>query len=458
MTKPCASLRVFRRQTVLLIAVFFMLPITAKGRENSVTAGLAVREGYDSNMHRTDENHVLQWTTTLTPSLNFVSQGQSDRLDLSYAPGLQVVDHESSEPGVDKPADFAERSVNHDLTIKAEKDLARDLQFLLSEEYIKADDPDLRPHFMWEPDRGLYVSETIERRRYWTNAASLAMRYAYAKDSSLAIGYDNRRLENEDANLAGGYDRHHPTVTIDHRFNEQWRTVAGYAYTKANFQQAETLSATATPTDDLVSHNPTLEVDYNPWLHATAFGSYSFDKYEYQNGLRDGYHLNDSRLGWRQELGPKSTADLSAGYSQTNWDAGGSEGGLGFEGHVATTLGQTTVSCGAAKGFEARYFDGTDSGLSKYWRLQAALMYQLTQNLTTDLSASYRKDKFIEARQGIEEDVSQVATGCSYKLSRWAILSLHYIFHNLTTTADIGDYDDHRLFLELRTSRELWRW
>lgn len=461
MTKQGASLRVPRRLTVLLISVFSMLPCLAAGRENSVTAGLAVREGYDSNIHRTEENHVLQWTTTIIPSLDFISKGQTDRFSLLYAPSLQVVDHESAEPGVDKPADFAEQTVNHELTINAEKTLVKDLQLLITEEYVKADDPDLRPRPMFEPAHGVYVSESIERRRYWTNAAALAMRYTYAQDSTMAIGYDNSRLENEDARLPGSYDRHHPTLTVDHHFNEQWRTVAGYAYTKADFQQAEiSLPAIAT-TDDLIIHNPTMELDYNPWPHATAFGSYSLEKYHYQDSLRDDYDINDGRLGWRQEFGHHSTAALSAGYSQTNWDDGGSDGAFNFDGHVTTTLGLANVSCGAAKGFEPRYFDGTSNGLSKYWLLEAAFSYQLTQDLTADLAASYREDEFLEARQGIEEDVTQAATGFSYRLNRWAALSLRYIFHDFATTADIsdlgGDYNDHRLFMEIRATKELWR-
>lgn len=462
MTKQGVSLRVSRWLAVLLMAVFYMLPLPAEGRENSVTAGLAVREGYDSNIGRTEENHVLQWTTDIIPSLDFVSQGQTDHLALSYAPSLRVVDHESAEPGVDKPADFEQRSINHALSIDAEKFLGKDLHFLFSEDYVKSDDPDLNPRRVEDPERGVYISETIERRRYWTNAASLAMRYTYAQESSLAIAYKNSQLENADKQLAGSYDRHQPTITIDHRFNEQWRTLAGYAYTKANFQQAEGPLADDAITDDLVNHNPTLEVDYNPWPHATAFGSYSFQQYRYQNSNDRDYDVNDGRLGWRQDLGPNTTASLSAGYAQADWDAGESEGAFAYEGSISTTQGHATVACGAEKGFEARYYDGTASGLSKYWLVETSLMYQLTQNLTTDLGASYREDNFLEARRGVEEDVMQASAGFSYNLSRWATLSLSYIFRDLSTTndgsSDDGAYDTHRLFLELRTSKELWRW
>lgn len=461
MSKQYAYLRVARRLAVLIVTIFSMLPFAATGRENSVTAGLALREGYDSNIRRTDENHVLQWTTTITPSLDFLSLGQTDRLSLSYAPGLRVVDHESAEPGVDKPANFKKSSMEHALTINAEKFLGKDFQVLLSEYYVKSDDPDLRPRLIWEPESGVYISENVERGRYWTNAASLAMLYTYAQDSTLAIAYVNSRFEQEEAQQAGSYERHLPTVTISHRINEQWRTVAGYAYTKADFQQAEAPLVTTANTDDLVSHNPTLEVDYIPWLHSTVYGLYSFQKFDFQNDLKDDYQINEGRLGWRQAIGPQSNVDLSAGYAKTDWDAGGSVNAFSYEGHFVTTRGQATLSFGAAKGFDARYYEGTSSGLSEYWLLQAAIKYQHTQNLATDLSVSYREDKFLEEQQDIDEDVIQAAAGLSYKLGQWASLSLRYIFRDRTTAGYIGasrDYDAHRLFLELKTSKELWRW
>ncbi len=58
-------------------------------RQNTVSGSIALRQGYDSNVNRTDTGEIEEWTTALIPSINITSKGRRDSLNLTYSPSYK---------------------------------------------------------------------------------------------------------------------------------------------------------------------------------------------------------------------------------------------------------------------------------------------------------------------------------------------------------------------------------
>jgi uncharacterized protein (PEP-CTERM system associated) len=113
----------------------------------------------------------------------------------------------------------------------------------------------------------------------------------------------------------------------------------------------------------------------------------------------------------------------------------------------------------SSAGHDEQKFDGSsDDGLSKYWDMKGSMAYNLLKDLSTTLSLKYREDNFIE--RTIEEKEKYFESGCtlSYAFSQWYKLSIGYTFSQTEADVASNEYEDNRIFVELRATKDLWKW
>ncbi len=460
---------------LLLALLYTLVPASeSQARTNSFSASISIREGYDSNPERALEHQEEDLTTTVSPSFDFTSQGRRDNISISYAPGLQYSEDEDNSGR--SHSSYADE---HHLLIGVERTFWQNFQLSLSEAFILTNDPYLQEYYSETPGERGIVSEDVEQRTFWTNAATVSLGWNYSQGSNLTLSYANHVYEQEDDAFEGDYERHNPSINLEQRLSPKWSTTISYGHSKAKFEEAS-----AQETDDpnipeagrpadIENNDAAFGIYFTPTQH-TAFlinGSYGNNKFEEALGEdpENDYEVYNGQIGWRQTLGHSIGFELSAGQSTVDWDTDSrpNEDAFSYEGEITKTMDRGSISFGGRGGFEDLYYNGTNDGLSRFWLLETALDYQLQQQLTVNLSGSYRNDTFPsrdEEGNDIKEDLVQVGLGFSYDINRWSSLQLRYSFRQSETDEDSNNdesddkYDVHRLFLEVRISKEIWRW
>ena len=456
-----SSTRHGRNTHLFVVSLVLVAALPAWARENSLNAGLSLLEGYDSNLESTPTDHIYQWTTTVSPTFSFLTRSQTDQLGLTFTPSLRFVNSETNRPGVEEASGFDKRTEEYQLQLDAQKTFAKDYQILLNESYYKGDDPYVQNVPLWDKDRNIYISETIQRRRYYTNNVSLGTKYAYGRGSSLSLAYSNSIYDNYE--LRGGYKRDNVYFASEHFFDNQWKSHFSYSFTYGDFEDEVKTPAIPDSVDivDITTNEATAGLDYVLSPHSTILTSYGYLNQHFERAFTD-YQVHTATLGLRQELGPGSTLVLSLGPSYVQAESGTTT--LTYSGEWRNKLRAAQCNVGFEGGYDQRYYDATGYGFTKYWLTKASLDMPLSSSSTTSLFTIFRRDRSADVDQGnLREDEWQAGTTLTYQLTQYAGLSLRYVYLKLNTNRDINNtgqddsYDDHRLFLELKASSQLWR-
>jgi hypothetical protein len=227
-------------RVISLLACFGLLvPEITNARVNSLTGSISIREGYDSNIFRTQNNEISGWTTTITPTLELSSQGENNTLSIGYAPGFSF-EHETEEDTID-----------HRFYLRGDKDFSKDFRASLQETYIRSSNTYIESETLQIEEVRL-IREYNRIDRLWTNTLSVQMDYEYAKESVFTLSYANHILEHLNITDADDYMRHNPRVFLSYQISPMWGFETLYSYIKGDFDESE----------DRTIHNPGLRINY----------------------------------------------------------------------------------------------------------------------------------------------------------------------------------------------------
>ena len=424
-----------KTRKIVLIAVCciptMMLTQAKAERQTTVSGGLSVRQGYDSNINRTNTNETEEWSTALSPTLSIISIGRRDSLNFNYSPSY-VYNYRTDDGQFD-----------HALSLAANRAMSERWQLSVHDTFEKSDDSTLGRDETRDTSYRVNLSENLTRNRYWTNYLGLNSSWQYRQNSSLALGYNHSILENDGPNQ--DYQRHDASISIDHEINQHWQVGADYSYTLGDFDQY-----------DSRQHNTDARLTYRLTPHKSIYGQGSFRTENYSNN-KSGYDSVGGRLGYSQQIDQRSDIDLGAGFSSTDREGGSSTGAFDYSLAYRRQLEKGVFTVDGAGGFDDQQFNGENDGLSKFWSIKSVLGYQLTEKLTSSIYALYRKDKYIEQVPERDEDSYEAGGRLDWAFSRWYAAGLRYVYHKLDSNIANLDYDDHRLYLTLSASKELWK-
>lgn len=419
--------------TLLFFLIFLTPPNVHAARETNITGSIALRQSYDSNIDRTDSNTRSEWTSTLAPALTLTSSGRDDHISFSYEPGF-VFNHRTDEDRID-----------HHLSLDADKNLSAHWRTAIHDSFTRSDDT-LSAEGTEPAEGDVALSENRERARFRTNSFSATTEFQYAQESLLSLGYSHQMLDNDDSDL-GDYRRHNPNMSISHRFNHQWRSDLSYGFTKGNFDLS----------NDIKTHDSSLRVNYQMTPANTIFGNYGFTKTNYENNPDD-YTVQSGSLGWGHDFSQFTTLQVSGGTSYADREIGANESGATYSFSLNRELQHGSFSFTGDGGFDELHYNGTSDGISRFWSLQGALTYQLLEKVSSSINGLFREDNYLERAPEEKEKTYGGGITFSYAFHRWYTLSLNYMYRHLDADIDVNDYDDHRLFLALAVTKELWRW
>lgn len=407
----------------------FSLVNQAESRTSILNGSISLRQEYDSNIDRTRDNELSEWTTTFSPEVRLTSEAEKDKLVFSYSPGV-VYNHRTDEERFDHYLDFS-----------GNRQLSSTLGASFSETYVRAEDP------YSDEESGIVLADNRGRNRYWTNRFSTGLDYLYARDSLLSVGYAHQVLDNTGQNRQD-YKKHNPFLSISYSFSPQWQGGLSYAYTKGKFDQS----------DDLEQNDAGLTVTFLTDPHDRIFGRYGIIDTEY-DGAKTDYTINSLSLGWEKDLDRQTSLSASGGVSLLSRDVGDDKESFFYELSLSREINRGSVALAADGGFDQQQFNGSATdGLSRYWAVRGDLRYQLLKDLDANFLLKYREDDQLERIPEEEEKFYEGGAGLTYGFSKFYALSLRYVFTRRDAENASNDYHDNRVYLELRGAADLFRW
>lgn len=409
----------------------------ANARVSSLTGSISIREGYDSNIDRTQNNEISGMTTTISPTLQLNSQGEYDTVSIGYSPGFSF-DHKTDENHVD-----------HHFYLSGNRNFTKLLQGSLRETFIQSEDTYIESETLQLEGIRL-IREYNRKDRLWTNTLSMQMAYEYAMGSIFTMSYANHILHHLTSTTGNDdYIRHNPLASLSYQINHQWDFEVFYGYIKGDFDVS----------DDLTTHNPGIRLNYHHTPASNLYGTYVLRDTNYSGNQREDYRIHDVSLGIDHEINPETKVTLSVGATRVDRSIANNENGFNASVNLTKSTKKGSFNITGKSGFDESNFSGEDKGLSRYWSTRCSFAYQLTEQNNLDVFAGVRDDDYKQSIIGNDEKTYYGGGSLSFAFARWYTVSLGYNYLRFETddpTRD--DYVDHRIYLAFAAAKELWRW
>jgi len=417
------------------MAMLLIIPFEADASSRKTFRGeVSVEQGYESNIDRVPRDAESEHESRVSPRMVYTRDTQTSSFSLSYAPSL-VYSYRTKDERVDHQAAAS-------YSIQALKRLG----FNFSNTYRLSDDPYTFTEAE-EIDGEIELSDRRGRRRYWINSFSSSMNYAYAQESIVSMGYNNRVLRNRDDEYTD-YIRHSPFVSIAHRFNHQWSMRSGYTFSRGDFDGD----------NDITTHSGDVAVHYRLSPHTSIFSRLGYTYNDYEEPFRD-YEVYTATVGVDRELSSKRSLDIETGASLVRPDALEYTEAFLLKAALDNELEKGSWRIHAESGLDQRYYDGIDDeGLSRYWLAGIRIRRPLTENVQGSTGATYREDEYIETIASDREKRIRADARLTYNFARWYRLDAGYAYTELDADERRDSYQNHRVFVRLTAGKDLIQW
>jgi len=455
----------------------------------------------------------------VSPRLTFTSTGINDLFELTYAPGVNYDDIDGT---TDVDHDFGlrlEKNIKRnwlitlndtfflgDDPVRQQQEQADSVESATADEEAAVNSP------AEQSDQGL--TEVYGRRRYWTNTLEVSTQYGYGLDRTVELTYSYDVLRN-DSDVAGGYseyDRHAGDLLLAHRFSAKWSAEGELNYSKGIFgnsevyvvaadqaeqepdseeavNDVETPEITPVPlnySQDLDEYDARIRGIYNYSPRLQTFTEYSFLATDYASPLQNNYRVHNVAIGFDYDFSQHWHITLSGGPSWGSFDNSATETDYNAHGGLTWQFLHGSTTLFLDKYYDQSNFDGRRSGLTDTWKTGISADYQVSKSLSATVSASYTNNRRLEypvpetmvvigdiensADEMTQEEFGRIlfkekdydaGFSLNYSFWRWYTISSGYRYykHDSDLSDDGADsYHEHRIFIALTYSKELFRW
>jgi hypothetical protein len=390
-----------------------------------VTPSVAVSTTYDDNIYLTDAGREADFITALSPAIDMSLSSVKSILNIEYSPTWVWYGKNDQHNTVRQSASAA-----------FSRNITERLAFDIADSYTKSEEP-------------VETLEDIERFRtgrstYQRNRGSASVAYQFGRENSLALGYVNSLVENEDPTLDDGLIQT-PRCSIDYWMNNKNGLGFDYRFTKAIFWRDE-----APPSgDDYEGHGAALTYIRRFTPHTRGSIRYDYTARDFE-GLTEDYAIHEETLGFAHSFSPNLSFSLQGGYFTQINKLTENTTGYTYNASVLKRFERGTVSAGGRGGWEEAYLEAEQRGFLRYRTANSSLTYQLTANLDSYIGASFRWEK---DQDDLESRIWRANCGLSLEFLRWFSLSLDYTYRTRDDDDDEFDYTDNRVMLTLTAAK-----
>ena len=393
----------------------------------TLLGSITLHQEYDSNIYRSNQDEIWEWTSHISPLLSFSSEGKANKFAITYYPDLLYNNR------------TFENTVNHNISLLSSFE-TQHLALSLSETFIQGENPYSDEQIDFE------ITDKRGKNKYTANNMALTMSFYFSKNDFLSVGYSHYSLDNEDPALED-FDRLQPRAALGFYFSPRWQTMVSHATTFGDFEK----------TENLTTHKSDITISNYLTPLKRIFVHYSYSTNDYA-GTKPDYQYHDSSIGYANSPSPSTSfsSEIGASVAERDYTEDTTTAFLLVE--VTHKSRNGTYSLIGKSGFEGLYYNGAQDGLSQYWQTKANISYRLMKNLQTSIHAQYREDTYIEKIPETDEQYIQSGALLSIGFFRWYTFRLNYLYSRLYSDIETNEYIDHRFFVELRAEKELWIW
>lgn len=456
---------------------------TSMARQTVVKGSLGVgyaywERNYDQEENIGNEDIGDRRDYFAIPEIELQSLGIHDSVSFRYAPVLRYDDL------------FYETEVDHYLSLDGKRDLSKNWNISLADDYVLSTDPAryTTPFAAaGAPEEGAPVessaaqdeiTQNLGRARYWTNDLRTNTSYVYAKDSEIRLGYGYRVLRNDSGNDEIGvryneYDRHRFSGFGSYKFNPAWRTSLELQYVKGLYEENPNVLL-----GDLEEYRTAFELDYDRNAKNIFPLRYRFSETDYDE-MRPDIQAHEVSAGWEHTFDQRTTLGLGGGPAYVDSDELDGSWGYNFYFNLLRTHQYGNISLIADKRYEPRNFTGAeDSGLVDIFDIILDATYRFTPKLSSSMFVGYRHEEIMnpqgeyyisalgDADPLSEQDVDDVTYKresysiggqVEYAFLSWLSASIRYRYYNQDGNLVRDSFEDHQVTVMLSATKELWR-
>jgi hypothetical protein len=397
------------------------------------TPSLSLDTQYDDNIYLYNANEESDWITSLSPGIIFNITSQKNSLSLNYSPSI---------------VRYKERDDNdttrHLASLSFNQSLSQRLEFNISDTYIKSEDP-------IEGTEGI-ISVRTTRSTYYRNSAEANIRYNFGSANLFELGYRHSLLENDDPTIDDGTIED-PYASYLYWFNTKHGLELNAGYTKADFSRDGALfpDDDSLPEDDYTGLTQGIGYRYRYNPNSTVFMHYDFTNRDFKGDTTD-YEVYEGTLGLEKNISQDVSYNVSAGYFLRKNDLDESDGGLNADISITKTFNRGSFNISGRSGWDEAYLEAENRGFTKYQSITSSFNYRATENLSNNISVSYRQDKD-ETEISRKSKTVSAGYGWSWSFLRYYSMSLDYTCFVRDDYIDTDDYLVNRVMFRLRWSR-----
>ncbi len=397
------------------------------GYQMEITPSLSLGSLYDDNIDLDYSDEQSDWIFTATPGVALNITSQKNNFSLNYSPSI---------------VRYKERDENDTVRQSASmifsQALTQNLEFRLSDTYIKSEEP------LEETENIIGVRRT--RESYQRNNGDVSMRYSFGPSNLFEVGYNHSWLSNDDTTVDDGTEES-PYASYLYWFNVKHGLELNAGYTRAEFTREDT--SLTEPEDDYsgLTQGIGYRYRYNP--QSTFFMHYDFTNRDFKGSTID-YEVYEGTLGLEKILSQDLSYSISAGYFLRKNDLDEEDDGLNADISLTKRFNRGSFNINGSSGWSEAYLEAENRGFTKYQSVTSSFNYQVTQNLMNNLSLSYRQDKDEDSRKS---KTVEAGYGWSWAFLRYYSMSLNYTCSVRDDDFDIDDYLVNRVMFSLRWSR-----
>lgn len=418
--------------------LLFLSPVSVWAQHTyEFTPAISVGGTYDDNLYRNTRNERSDYITAYTPSIDLDIQAQKTDFSLSYAPSFVFYNEYT-----------ANDTTRHSATVAWVQDLTQHMRLHLSDTYYKSEEPE-------EYDE-TFQGVRLTRRPYWRNIGDGRLEFLFGPENAITLGYVHNEMENEDPTLDDG-SMQNPYASLAFWFNEKNGIELDYRYTDADYWQD-----IGVVRDDYKGDAGGIRYIRRLSSNTSFFVQYNLATRDF-DGLTEDYDIQEGSAGFSHAFSAETSITLSGGYFVRDREYSGSQDGIKYNLSFTTQSERGRFRISGDGGWDESYMGAEQWGFTKYYSGSARMDYQIQENLTFNMSGSYRQD----TQEGVtkrEWSSWRGNMGLSWSFFRYFSLALDYRYVQRSDDIDLSDemfpprdYASNQVTLTLRASR-LFRW
>jgi len=419
-----------KRWILFLVSPFLFPTISLADYSFELVPRISVSEVYDDNIYLENINEKSDYLTTVSPGINLTISSLSNSLSLDYAPTWVWYDKYDENDTVRQTA-----------TLGFWQNMAEHLRFDLTDTYLRTEEP------IEETEEVEGVRTT--RNTYERNTGSASLQYQFGPEDTIALGYRNNLLKNEDPTLDDGTIQN-PSCSISYWFNVKNALELNYEFTDAIFWRDDDSLAG----DDYQGHAAGLRYSRRFTPHTRGSIGYNFTNRNFE-GLTEDYKIHDGTLGFDHSFSPDLSFSIGTGIFTQKNERSHDQTGYSYDASLAKRFERGSFTIGGRGGWDEAYLEAERRGFIRFWSTNTRLDYQIMEPLSVYGGASYRQDKDLADR---EWKTWRGNCGLRWAFLRWLSLSLDYSYADRDDDVDTEDYRVNRVMLILTARKPFSRW